>query len=61
MAKRIIVFSSDATVAEDMEAIRHMPNFQKYLAGGSEFKNGMRTIYPSVTYPIHVSIATGCR
>ena len=60
MAKRIIVFSSDATVAEDMEAIRHMPNFQKYLAGGAEFKNGMRTIYPSVTYPIHVSIATGC-
>lgn len=60
MAKRLIVFSSDATVCEDMEAIRHMPNFKKYLAGGCEFKNGMRTIYPSVTYPIHTSIITGC-
>lgn len=28
--------------------------------GGSEFRGGMRTIYPSVTYPIHVSILTGC-
>lgn len=43
-----------------MDAIRSMPNFRKYLAGGSEFRGGMRTIYPSVTYPIHVSILTGC-
>lgn len=60
MAKRLIVFSVDAMVTEDVEALRKLPNFQKYLAGGSEFKNGMRTIYPSVTYPIHVSILTGC-
>ena len=60
MAKRLIVFSVDAMVTEDVEALRSMPNFRKYLAGGSEFKNGMRTIYPSVTYPIHVSIMTGC-
>lgn len=60
MAKRLIVFSVDAMVTEDVEAMRNMPNFRKYLAGGSEFKNGMRTIYPSVTYPIHVSIMTGC-
>ena len=60
MAKRLIVFSVDAMVTEDVEALRNMPNFRKYLAGGSEFKNGMRTIYPSVTYPVHVSIMTGC-
>lgn len=60
MAKRLIVFSVDAMVTEDVEAMRSLPNFRKYLAGGSEFKNGMRTIYPSVTYPIHVSILTGC-
>lgn len=60
MAKRLIVFSVDAMVTEDVEAMRELPNFKKYLGGGSEFKNGMRTIYPSVTYPIHVSILTGC-
>lgn len=57
---RLVVFSVDAMVTEDVDALRDMPNFKKYLAGGSEFKNGMRTIYPSVTYPVHVSIMTGC-
>lgn len=60
MAKRLIVFSVDAMVTEDVEAMRNMPNFHRYLDGGSEFKGGMRTIYPSVTYPIHVSMLTGC-
>jgi len=58
--KRIVVISADAMVCEDVEQLRKLPNFQKYLAGGSECKKGMRTIYPSVTYPIHVSMATGC-
>ena len=60
MAKRLIVISVDAMVCEDVEALRQMPNFSKYLAGGAEFKQGMRTIYPSVTYPIHVAMLTGC-
>lgn len=60
MKKRIIVLSADAMVCEDVDKLRGLPNFQKYLAGGSEYKNGMRTIYPSVTYPIHVSMSTGC-
>ena len=60
MNKRLFVFSVDAMVTEDVDALRSMPNFQKYLAGGSEYKDGMRTIYPSVTYPAHVSILTGC-
>ena len=60
MKKRILVFSVDAMVCEDVDALRAMPNFQKYLAGGCEVTGGMRTIYPSVTYPIHVSMMTGC-
>lgn len=60
MPKRLIVFSVDAMVTEDVEAMRNMPNFRRYLNGGSEFQHGMRTIYPSVTYPIHASILTGC-
>lgn len=60
MSKKLFVLSVDAMVTEDVDAIREMPNFKKYFGGGSEFKDGMRTIYPSVTYPIHVSILTGC-
>lgn len=58
--KRIIVFSVDAMVCEDVDRLREMPNFKRFLAGGSEVKGGMRTIYPSVTYPAHVSMTTGC-
>ena len=57
MKKRILVFSADAMVCEDVDALRQLPNFQKYLAGGCEVTGGMRTIYPSVTYPAHVSMA----
>ena len=60
MKKRILVFSVDAMVCEDVDALRAMPNFRKYLSGGCEVTGGMRTIYPSVTYPIHVSMMTGC-
>ena len=60
MKKRLLVFSVDAMVCEDVDALRTMPNFRKYLAGGCEVTGGMRTIYPSVTYPIHVSMMTGC-
>jgi predicted AlkP superfamily pyrophosphatase or phosphodiesterase len=56
---RLIVFSVDAMVKEDMDYLQTLPNFRKYLGGGSEVKR-MRTIYPTVTYPAHTSIMTGC-
>lgn len=59
MNKRILVFSVDAMISEDIEYLRQKPNFQKYLAGGSQVRT-IRTIYPSVTYPAHVSMMTGC-
>ncbi len=58
--KRLLVCSADAMVCEDLEILRKLPNFQNYLAGGCEVTEGMRTIYPSVTYPAHVSMITGC-
>lgn len=58
--KRLIVFSVDAMVCEDIRELRKLPNFQKYLENGCEAVNGMKTIYPSVTYPAHVSMMTGC-
>lgn len=59
--KRLLVFSVDAMVCEDIEAMHSRPNFQKLLAGGCRVTGGMRSIYPTVTYPNHVSMITGCR
>lgn len=59
MKKRLLVFSVDAMISEDIDYLRNKPNFAKYLAGGSEVRK-IRTIYPSVTYPAHVSMMTGC-
>ena len=50
--------SADALVYDDMEHLRTLPNFKKYLADGAEIKK-VRSIYPTITYPVHVSIATG--
>lgn len=58
--KRILVFSVDAFVCEDLEKLLQLPNGKKYLAKGCRVTEGMRTIYPSVTYPAHVSMLTGC-
>lgn len=59
MKKRLLVFSVDAMVREDVEYLKTQPNFRKYCEGCSEVKT-IRTVYPSVTYPAHVSMATGC-
>ncbi len=59
MKKRLLVFSVDAMVREDIAYLSTCPNFKKYIAGGSEVQH-IRTIYPTVTYPAHVSMVTGC-
>ena len=56
--KRLLVFSVDALVSEDVDILRRKPNFQKYIAGGAEVKK-VHTVYPSVTYPAHTSMITG--
>jgi predicted AlkP superfamily pyrophosphatase or phosphodiesterase len=58
MGQKLIVFSADAMVYEDLAYLRTLPNYKKYLAGGAEVKT-LKSIYPTVTYPVHVSIATG--
>ena len=56
---KIIVLSVDALVYEDIEYLRTKPNFAMLYDGGSTVKR-CRTIYPTVTYPCHVSMSTGC-
>ncbi|MEG1773863.1 MAG: ectonucleotide pyrophosphatase/phosphodiesterase, partial [Oscillospiraceae bacterium] len=57
--KRLLVLSVDAMVHEDLSYLFSRPNFKRYMQGTSEVER-VRTIYPSVTYPVHVSMLTGC-
>ncbi len=59
MKKRLLVFSVDAMVREDVDQLMNMPNFGSVMKGSCQVTH-VRTIYPSITYPAHTSIATGC-
>lgn len=59
MAKKLIVLSVDSLFDEDMEFLKTLPNFGKLLKHGSYVEGGMRSVYPSLTYPAHASIITG--
>ena len=58
MEKHLIVVSVDALVFEDLEYARTLPNFARLLDGCSMIER-VKTIYPSVTHPVHASILTG--
>ena len=61
MAKRknkVVVLSVDAMVFEDIKYLRTKPNFGMLYEGGSSVDH-CRTVYPSVTYPCHVSMSSG--
>lgn len=58
MNKKLIVFSADAMVTEDLEHLKTLPNYRRYLAGGCEVSR-MRSVYPTITYPCHTSMCTG--
>lgn len=60
MKEKLLVYSMDALVHEDLEYLRTKPNFSRLMADCAEVEH-IRTVYPSLTYPAHVSIATGCR
>jgi len=59
MAKHLIVVSADALVFEDLEFAKTLPNFGKLYNEGARIER-VRTIYPTLTHPIHASIMTGC-
>jgi len=58
MSKHVIVVSIDAMVFEDLEYCRTLPNFSKILDGASVIKR-IKTIYPSLTHPVHATLITG--
>lgn len=60
MKTKLFVLSMDAMVWEDVEYLRTKPHFSRLMAHCSGVEQ-VCTIYPSITYPAHVSIMTGCR
>lgn len=58
MKQKLIVISADALCDVDMEYLKTLPNFQKYLAGGSCVER-VRSVYPTITYPCHTTMMTG--
>ncbi len=59
MDRKLIVVSHDAMVYEDWEYLAKKQAFGYFVNNGSMVKT-LRTIYPTVTYPCHVSMITGC-
>ena len=58
--RRVIVFSCDAMVYEDIEYLLDTDaRFAELFRTGSIVKR-TRTIYPSVTYPCHTTMSSGC-
>ena len=56
--RHLVVISADALVYEDIADTKNLPLFQELIQKGSLTKN-VRTIYPSLTHPVHASIITG--
>jgi len=56
---RLLMISLDAAFEADAKTLLSMPNLGA-LADRGVFCQNVQTIYPSLTYPIHTSIITGC-
>ena len=59
MKNKLFVLSMDAMVGEDVAYLRRKPNFDRLMKNAARVEQ-VRTVYPSITYPAHVSIMTGC-
>ncbi len=57
--KHLIVISVDALVYEDLEYAKTLSAFGTILKNGSIIKR-VKTIYPSLTHPVHATLLTGC-
>lgn len=56
--RHLIIASVDALVFEDLEYAKTLPTFGKLLKDGAVIER-VRTIYPTLTHPVHASIITG--
>ena len=59
MRKKLVVISVDALVYEDIEYLADKPSFSYILSHGSMVER-IKSIYPTLTYPCHTTMSTGC-
>lgn len=57
--KRVLVLSIDAMTGEDLAFAESLPNFGR-LIRNCALATQVESVFPSLTYPCHVSMATGC-
>ena len=58
-AHKLVVISMDALVREDIEYLADKPSFSYLLKNGSRVDR-LKSVYPTVTYACHTTMATGC-
>lgn len=59
MSKHVIVISEDALITEDTQLLRQLPVFSSIWEKSARVER-VRSIYPTLTYPCHTTMMTGC-
>lgn len=59
MSKHVIVISEDALVYEDTKVLEKLPVFGSIWKKAARVER-VRSIYPTLTYPCHATMMTGC-
>ncbi len=57
--KKVILISLDALGDTDLEYVKTLPHFSRIMEEGA-WCSSVNSVYPSLTFPSHASIATGC-
>lgn len=57
--RHLIVVSVDAMVYEDLALLKELPAMKRIITEGSLVRH-MKTIYPSLTHPVHATLMSGC-
>lgn len=57
--KKVILISLDALGDTDLEYVKMLPHFSGIMEEGA-WCSRVNSVYPSLTFPSHASIATGC-
>lgn len=59
MQNKLVIVSFDAMIGDDLNTLSQYPVFRTMLENGSLVQK-LRSVYPSLTYPCHVAMASGC-
>ena len=59
MKQKLILVSMDALFAEDLEYLKTKPSFRWLLENSARVER-VKSVYPTLTYPCHGTMITGC-